>query len=232
MKGDEISTDELLVLMNREFSNSKLCKMSDEQKKEYKNLFDTFVNTNSSSDFGTKEKGDSLEELVTFLIASMDKLFTVEQNIKTSTNEIDQVVSLTTTGKMLAEKGVLNKNYKFFLCECKNYNKSVGVTFVGKFCSLLLTCQTKLGILFSYRGVTGKNWNAANGLIKKFYLSKEKLEEKYCVVDFNVDDFEAIYNGENFLDIVENKIKALQIDTDYSKLLTKHEAEGRLKKIN
>ena len=35
-----------------------------------------------------------------------------------------------------------------FLGECKNYDKAVSVTYIGKFCSLLLTTNIKIGIYF------------------------------------------------------------------------------------
>ena len=62
-------------------------------------------------------------------------------------------------------------------------------------------------------------------LQKKFYLHKEKDEDRYCIIDFSRDDFIAVDNGENFLQIVENKLMALRFDTDYARYLSKHPAE-------
>ena len=84
------------------------------------------------------------------------------------------------------------------------------------------TTQNKICILFSYHGITGNNWTSSSGLIRKFYLSKEKLEERYCIIDFNIKDFESIRDGNNFLQIVHDKIMSLQNDTDYAKLLKPH----------
>ena len=79
--------------------------------------------------------------------------------------------------------------------------------------------------MFSYHGVSGLGWNYGAGLIKKFYLHKEKLDERFCIIDFSYKDFLSIYNGNNLLDIVEAKICSLQFDTDYSHYLSKHPAE-------
>ena len=115
-----------------------------------------------------KERGEKLEEIVTYLLQISGNLFEVIQNVRTETNEVDQVIKLTQAGKYLKENGIINNKYETFLGECKNYGKKVSVTYVGKFCSLLLTTGTKLGILFSYNGVTGNGWKDSKGLIKKF----------------------------------------------------------------
>ena len=120
---------------------------------------------------------------------------------------------------------MIDKRFEKFLGECKNYNKRVGVTYVGKFCSLLLTNNIKLGIIFSYHGVSGRGWNNGAGLIKKFYLHKEKLEERFCIIDFSYKEFESIYYGKNFLQIVEEQLCSLQFDTDYSRYVSTHPAE-------
>ena len=226
----DISISEMFKIMNSEYSNKKICEMTEDLQLEYEKLFNDFEMVNSSTESSPKLKGESLESLVTFLISSLDGLFKVKQNVRTRTNELDQLVNLTPSGKRLVSEGIINKNFNSFICECKNYNRSVSVTYVGKFCSLLITNQTQLGILFSYKGVSGKNWDSSSGLIKKFYLSKEKKDERFCIIDFNVGDFKAILEGDNFLDIIDRKIEALQLDTDYKKLLSKHDAEEKFVK--
>lgn len=59
-------------------------------------------------------------------------------------------------------------------------------------------------------------------------MSKENQNEKYCIIDFNISDFESIKSGNNFLKIIEDKIMALKIDTDYTTFLSSHEAEKLL----
>ena len=60
------------------------------------------------------------------------------------------------------------------------------------------------------------------GLIKKFYLSKEKEEERFCIIDFNIDDFISIKEGNNMLQIISDKILSLQNDTNYANFITPH----------
>ena len=193
-----------------ELSFEKICEYSDLEKQEY-----------------TKEKGDSLENIASFVLKS-GNIFEVYKNVRTSTNELDQLVKTTVNGSILCSNGILDSRLSNFIGECKNYSKGVSVTYVGKVCSLLQTMNIKICILFSYKGITGSGWKDASGLVKKFYMSKENQNEKYCIIDFNISDFESIKSGNNFLKIIEDKIMALKVDTDYTTFLSSHEAEKLL----
>lgn len=232
MNDDVLNALELLQKVNTDLSYDMICKTSDEQKVEYHKKLETFLKYNSmkAKDANAPRnlnglKGKSLEELATYLLKISGDLFEVKQNLRTTTNEIDQVFIPTQKAKVLIANGIIDKHYELFLGECKNYNKSVDVTYVGKFCSLLLTNQIKFGLLFSYHGISGSGWSNASGLVKKFYLHKEKDEDRYCIIAFSKDDFIAIDNGENFLQIVEDKLLSLRLDTDFREYLSKHPAE-------
>lgn len=222
---------EYLSHLNKKLSNETLCKWTDSKKNEYKILLADFEKSNGAkSNATTKEKGETLEKIASFLLENCGNLFAVERNVRTGTNEIDNLMKLTPAGQFLLSNGngILPQCYRSFIGECKNYHRSVDVTYTGKFCSLMLTTECKLGILFSYHGVSGQGWKYGNGLIKKFYLHKELERDRYCIVDFNIIDFRAIAQGGNLLQIVEDKINALKFDTDYSSSLSKHPAEGHL----
>ena len=49
--------------------------------------------------------------------------------------------------------------------------------------------------------------------------------DKYCIIDFSIKEFEAILNDKNLLQIIDEQLKSLQFDTDYSRYLSKHPAE-------
>lgn len=214
--------------VNSIYVYSKICELNKEQLAQYQILLDDFKKINSSDKATTTQKGNSLERLVRYFLKVSGDLFELRPNLHTCTNEIDIFVTLKAKGKFLHSSKIINKRFDKFLVECKNYKKSISVTYVGKFCSLLLTTTTKLGILFSYRGFTGSGWGSASGLSKKFYLHKENEEDRYCVIDFCLDDFERILRGENFLSIVDAKIEALSLDTDFRKFLSEHPAEKSL----
>lgn len=174
---------------------------------------------------GTQEKGKALEELVTFLF-NTTSIFKVLENVHTSTNEIDLIMTLNSRGNRLSAEGFLDDKFNIFLAECKNYKKTIGVTWVGKFWSLLNSSPAKLGIIFSYHGLSGKNWADGIGLTKKIYMSKERIEDKIYIIDFNIEDFEQIMEGDSILDIIDYKIKSLMLDVDdYKKFLSNHPSQ-------
>lgn len=232
MPDDVVSLLDVLDSLNETLTYQTICDLTSQQKQNYCELLDYFISVN-----GIKEsekdapsnireiKGKALEKLVSYLLSVSGDIFKVKCNLRTSTNEIDQLIELTPKGKSLIAHGQINKHLQLFLGECKNYNKKIDVTYVGKFCSLLLTNNTRLGILFSYHGVTGKKWSEGSGLIKKFYLHREDVEKRYCIIDFNINDFTAIKEGSNFLQIIDDKISALQFDTDYLRYISIHPAE-------
>lgn len=230
MADDRYSTKllDMLNVANDELSYTQICKLDDDQLKKYEQMLKELKKINEDRVATKKERGEKLEDIVTYLLHISGDLFNVVRNIRTETNEVDQVIKLTPKGKVLKKIGVINDNYKTFLGECKNYEKKVSVTYVGKFYSLLLTTGTKLGIMFSYNGVTGSGWKDSKGLIKKIYMSKEKEDEKICIIDFSYDDFYSILEGNNFLQIIDDKLDTLKLDTSYEHLISKHPAQDIL----
>lgn len=209
----------LIKSIEAKCSSSKICEFSDMQIKTYRELLNNVIKLNGTKSQKnvalTAAKGKSLEDLVNFLITTSGGIFSVEANIRTGTNEIDQIIKLTTTGDILLSCNLIDSKLSRFISECKNYGVAIGVPQVGKFCSVLETTSIRLGILFSYKGVSGKKWENASGLIKKFYLCREKLEDRFCIIDFNKNNFQEILDGGNLLEIISRKLDSLQFDTDY-----------------
>ena len=209
--------------------NRRICDMTPEQKQRYNNQLDALISCHKpGTNFSDHEKGKILEDLVFLLLQYSGGLFSIKQNVLTNTNEIDIVCELSPKGHILLKNDLLPIKQNAFLGECKNYNSTVGVTYVGKFACLMLTTAYKLGILFSYKGVTGKKWDDAQGFIRKFYLSRENIDDRYIIIDFTVDDFDLIRRGSTFLDILKFKIDTLRLDTEYKSLLEHHPSESKI----
>ncbi|MCT6925268.1 acetylglutamate semialdehyde dehydrogenase [Metasolibacillus sp.] len=195
-------------------------KFSSEDSKMYSNLLDVFIKTNSSTNTSTATKGKALENLVEFIFEKSN-IFTINKNVRTSTNEIDLLVKLNKPGIDFMKAGYISLD-NYLLCECKNYNKTIGVTWTGKFYSLLKTSKKKIGIIFSYHGLSGKSWSGSSGLVRKINL----LSDNTCkILSFSLPDFKLLEQGYSFASIIERKIEALDNDTALNDI-TSHELEA------
>ena len=198
---------------------SSLLMMSDENITKYNELYDSI----DIGGLSTRQKGKLLEELSSLLFQhSVGNLFDVFKNCRTSTNEIDLLIRWTESARLAGINGAFPCFGESFLCECKNYNGAVSVTYVGKFSSLMSVTHTCFGVMISWDGVTGRSkWNDSLGLIKKIALS----ENKYIVV-LDKEDLKKICNKEeSIFSLIYDKYTALKNEIDYSKYIQKHEAE-------
>lgn len=212
--------------------------------KEYDTLLKQLKNSygkckdDSEEKIITKRKGDALEDIVNFII-NKSYFLEVYPNKRTSTNEIDQLIVISDYGKQsLYSNGftreLLQFQGDFFLGECKNYDDKVGVTWVGKFNTLLKICgDCKFGIIFSYEGLTGKenNWEAAHGLTKVIYKVSDEKNRKY-ILDFNINDFEELSKeGTNFFKLIKAKKLALATSCKTEALYYDCDGKEELRKI-
>ncbi|MDQ7094241.1 restriction endonuclease [Desulfosporosinus sp. PR] len=219
----EMTTKQYLIkfLDNKEEFFNEITRLNQEEKERYNLLLDNLILVNNNKKVKQEVKGKSLEDIVSFLLEKSN-VFKVQRNLRTSTNEIDQIIELNFRGKEFKEHiDILGDT---FLGECKNYNKKIGVTWVGKFYSLLQpTCR--LGVIFSFYGLSGKGWNASSGLVKKLHISKEDFSHRIYIIDFNILDFRLVAQGKSFINIIQAKISGLRTDTDFLKHISDHPAQ-------
>lgn len=206
---------DMLQLFSEE--RSDLFCLPEEAQKQFDDSFDALV----KQDYTLHSKGKLLEDLTAALFC--EKMFTVRQNCRTSTNEIDILLDWS----KLARECNLHTAYPCFgdllLCECKNYDKAVGVTYIGKFASLLISSHANIGIMVAWEGITGSGWNYGCGLIKKLALAKEC---RIIVLDKN--DLRSIRNkSKTIYSIVHEKNIALTADISYKKYIERHEAQEK-----
>ena len=185
----------------------------------------------------TKEKGDTLENIVNYIVEK-NFFLKVYPNKRTATHEIDQFIVLSDYGKQAMHeynfsKELLGFENGYFLGECKNYDGKVPATWVGKFNTLLkVSGNCEIGVIFSYEGLTGEenNWYDAHGLTKIIF-KMDNSNRPTCILDFNKSDFERILNRESFLDIIISKKEALASCTKSINLSARHEGSKILKQI-
>lgn len=123
-----------------------------------------------------------------------------------------------------------------FLGECKNYKTSLGVTYVGKFYSLLTATDVSFGIIFTQKGLSGEaeGYKDAYGLTKVLRLI-EKYEHgrEMFIITFTTDDYELMLEGHTFFELVQAKILELQMSSSYQNFLedNKHEKIDEIKEL-
>lgn len=202
------------LLTNPDYKNlltKELFNYSPQVIEKMKILIDKIKNDNFEN---TKEKGETLEKLIGLLFKAPN-FFKVYHSVKTSSNEIDLVVEFLENSILFNINKLFGVSGDKLIIECKNYNKKIDVTWVGKFINLLVSHNIETGIIFSKLPLTGikkgkLTWNDAAGLVKKIYLKSSKI-----ILSLTFDDFESILNGEkNFINLCKNQISNIQLDTD------------------
>lgn len=199
--------------------NSSLLMMSGEYNEKCKALYDEI----REGQLTRGQKGKKLEELTSILFEkSVENLFDVYRNCRTSTNEIDLLIRWTENARLSGINNAFPCFGESFLSECKNYNGPVSVTFVGKFCSLMSVTDTNFGIMVSWDGVSGRTkWSDSKGLIKKIALH----ESKYIIVIDKNDLKQVCDRKQNLFSLIYDKYMALKEEIEYETYIVKHEAE-------
>jgi len=225
-----LSLQELLDIKNENPKQFfRFLDFSDQEYADYCALLDSLTRIHLDRHSTPRQKGRSLEDISRFLLAHPTDTFDTLRNIRTSTNEIDILVK-----KCLSYTFVDQDNFlgSYFICECKNYSKKIGVTHIGKLFSVMEIAGTKFAILFSYHGLTGSfsSWNNSHGLIKKLNLMTRKLPtNEIIIVNVNISDFQRIARDRlSFWNILHSKIIELRLGTniEFPNRLTQQERES------
>lgn len=200
--------------------NSAVLNFTDVAFKRFASVYDKL----DSGEVASNKKGKLLEDLIAVLFEEgYPAMFEVRRNQRTSSNEIDLLINWSQSANG-HEMQLLEKDLgSSFLVECKNYESRVGVTYLGKFISLMGYTKTKLGIFVAWNGITGSNnsWNDAVGLVKKIALA----EEKYILVLSKKDLLKIRQKQTNIFTLLEDKYWALKNDISYENYIQDHEIE-------
>ncbi|SRR6266498_1040574 len=142
--------------------------------------FASLLNKVNSDALTTKEKGDRLEELATYLFILIPGL-APRRNLleETLAFESDIVIrNLTMSANVISE--LFGRH---FLAECKNWESSVGVRDIGYFLFRMRLTHARFGVIFAKSGITGDEdqEKAAYSLIRKAFHEDGNI----CVVISN-----------------------------------------------
>lgn len=200
--------------------NARILQLDDICFKRFAELYEKIDRNN----YDQSDKGRLLEDLSSLLLYQGYKgVFECRRNLRTSSNEIDLQLSWTENARMTG----INQAFPFlgdsFLCECKNYEKRVNVTYVGKFFSLLHVARCNFGIMIAWNGIAARTkWSDASGLIRKI-----ALRDNTYIIPIEKSDFKSIYEQKaNIFSIIYDKYTALRNEIDYSEYIQHHELES------
>lgn len=211
------------------------------EKEEFKILLENLKKPYDKNKETTKSKGDRLEHLVEFIIKK-SYFFEIFKNVHTETNEIDEVIVLSDRGKQALKRFNLSRDLipieeNTFLGECKNYDTSLSVTYVGKFYSLMTVTGVSFGIVFTQKGLSGESegYKDAYGLTKVLRMIENSRNEgkDFYLLTFTLEDYEELLQGKTFFELIKAKKMEMQMASDYNNFIkdNKHSAEDEVKKV-
>lgn len=199
--------------------------------KEYNALYEKFedmhLHPEQYNGVKTKTKGNILEEIVRNITIET-KIFELFANVSNESNEYDIIVKPSELAT-LSYNALPKIIYQPIICECKNYKAPVDVTWIGKLYMLLSISNIKLGIIFSYEGITGgkdTEWHDAKGLVKKIFL-----KDGIAIIDISKPELDLIKKGENLYTIIQKKYDDLVFMTNIEKYKVKHISSEKVNKI-
>ncbi|MEK3822107.1 hypothetical protein MKY20_23780 [Cytobacillus sp. FSL W8-0315] len=186
--------------------------ISDQEIGYYLQLIDKVRTT---LDRGTrKEKGDALEDLMTFVYGRF-VIGYVEPNVFKGDNQIDHIVNF--IDGMVPPFVFRNIGLRM-VGESKNHKDSIGVREVTDLVELLRSKKANVGIFSSFktfsRGRNKSPWINAEGKRRKLAIANNN--EK-IILGFTIDELETLVE-KNFYTLLKQKYFALidEIDDDYT----------------
>lgn len=187
-------------------------------KKDY-GRFDLLIsNVHEAFKFGSKkEKGDSLENLMTFVYKQF-KHIKVYYNIRSSDNQIDHIIEFIdgVTPTFINDHVGLR-----IVGESKNHKTSIGSREVANLDELLRDKNSRFGIFSSYKPFSKGTtmWANAEGKRRKLALWHNY---KRVIIGFTIDEI-ATLKENNFYTLLKQKYRQLvdDLEDDNSDLLSK-----------
>lgn len=96
---------------------------------------------------------------------------------------------------------------RYFLCECKDWNRTADVTTIQKFASVLRAAKCRFGIIFSKNGISGQDTMR--------YAERELLkikQEGIIILIISEVDLKEVANGANFFSLLRDLYEREHLD--------------------
>lgn len=149
-----------------------------------------------------KSYGKSLETLAFYLLSCIPG-FRPSRNLNSRTTEYDIVCAV--EGQFADFRSELGR---YFVCECKDLSKPANFSVIAKFCRVIDSTKCKFGILFSTKGVTGKN----KGTFAEREQMKIYQDRGIVIIVIDLEDIGSVINGTNFVTLLREKYERVRLD--------------------
>lgn len=146
--------------------------------------------------------GKTLERLAEYILSCMPGCRTMRR-AKTKSTDYDIVCSMEGF-----EVDFRSEFGRYFLCECKDWDKPADYTTMAKLCRVLDSVKCRFGILFSSDGVSGANetTDAEREQLKIFQ------DRGMVIVVIDRDDLEEVADGKNLMSMLRSKYEEVRLD--------------------
>jgi hypothetical protein len=152
-------------------------------------------------DLGEKS-GKALENLAEYLLSCIPGCRTAKRQSSYST-DYDIVCSI--QGPDIDFRSEFGR---YFVCECKDWQKAAGFSEFAKFCRVLDSIKARFGIIFASEGISGeKGTTDARREQLKVYQDRGLV-----IVVVDRSDIEIVSQGGNFITILRNKYERVRLD--------------------
>jgi len=149
-----------------------------------------------------EKTGKNLERLAGYILSCMPGCRTTLRQ-KTQSTDYDILCSM--EGFDIDFRSELGR---YFVCECKDWDKPADFTTMAKFCRVLDSVKSRFGILFSKSGISGEG--------KAKYADREQLkvfqDRGMVIVAVDEKDLELISDGKNFINLLRTKYERVRLD--------------------
>jgi hypothetical protein len=146
--------------------------------------------------------GKSLERLACYLLSCVPG-FRPSRNKNSRTTEYDIVCAV--EGQFADFRSELGR---YFVCECKDLTDPADFSIIAKFCRVIDSTKCKFGILFSTKGVTGKN----KGTFAEREQMKIYQDRGIVIIVIDLQDIRSIIDGTNFVTLLREKYERVRLD--------------------
>ncbi len=101
---------------------------------------------------------------------------------------------------------------RYFICECKDWDKPADFSAMAKFARVVESAKLRFGILFSKKGISGKNktTNAEREQLKVYH------DHGTIIAVIDMEDLKKIAKGRNLIDLLRTKYERVCLDLTYS----------------